>query len=101
MKQFRTYQLAKELFHELKVVKAKGPMRDQLARASLSIVLNLAEGSAKAGHKDRKKFFVTAMGSTREVQAILDLLDNKMLGEKIDKLAAHIYKLINNPGPGV
>jgi len=100
MKNFRTYQLAKELFHEVKTMKATGPMRDQLDRASLSIVLNLAEGSAKKGYKDRKKFFVIALGSLREVQAIMDLTDQNELVEKSDKLAAHIFNLIRNPGPG-
>ena len=101
MKQFRTYQLAKELFHDLKVLKVNAVMRDQLDRASLSIVLNLAEGSAKATIKDRRKFFVIAMGSLRESQAILDLIDNKVLVEKTDKLAAHLHKLIRSPGPGL
>jgi four helix bundle protein len=100
MKQFRTYQLAKALYHDAKVQKVKGAMRDQLERASLSIVLNLAEGSAKQGEKDRKKFFVIAMGSLRETQAIFDLLGNQKLMEDTDKLAAHIHKLIQNPGPG-
>ena len=100
MKHFRTYQLAKELFHDLKVLKVSGPMKDQLERASLSIVLNLAEGSAKAGFKDRKKFFTIAYGSLRETQAVLELIDDKVLGDKADKIAAHIFKLIRNPGPG-
>ena len=100
MKNFRTYQLAKELFHDLKMLKVNSAVRDQLERASLSIVLNLAEGSAKATIKDRKKFFVIAMGSLRETQAIMDIIDHKALVEKTDKLAAHIHKLIRNPGPG-
>ena len=100
MKNFRTYQLAKELFHSLKHVKVKGAMHDQLDRASLSIVLNLAEGSAKTGLKDRRKYFVTAMGSLREVQAIMDVLDNKEMLAKIDSVAACLHKLIQTPGPG-
>ena len=48
--------------------------KSQLGRASLSIVLNIAEGSAKFSQKDRKNFFVIARGSTFESAAIIDIL---------------------------
>lgn len=48
-------------------------MKDQMDRASLWVVLNLAEGAAKPTIKDRKKFFYIAMGSLRETQAILEI----------------------------
>ncbi|MGE3387240.1 MAG: four helix bundle protein [Bdellovibrionales bacterium] len=99
MRNFRTYQLAKELFHATQSLKVTGEVRDQLKRASLSIVLNLAEGSGKDG-KDRVRFFKIAFGSLRETQALLDILNEKDLEAKADRLAAGLYNLIRNPGPG-
>jgi four helix bundle protein len=49
-------------------------VKNQLGRASLSIVLNIAEGSAKLTNRDRKSFFVIARGSTFECAAIIDIL---------------------------
>lgn len=47
-----------------------GEIRDQLKRASLSVVLNLAEGNARRG-KDKLNRFGIAEGSAREaVEAI-------------------------------
>jgi four helix bundle protein len=55
---------------------------DQLDRASLSIVLNIAEGAGKTTSADRHKYFGSARGSAMECGAVLDalLLQNK-LGE--------------------
>jgi four helix bundle protein len=49
-------------------------VRDQLDRASTSIVLNLAEGNGKRGHRDRCRYLDTARGSTVECAACLDVL---------------------------
>ena len=48
--------------------------KDQLGRASLSITLNIAEGSAKFSSKDRRNFYVTARGSTFECAALVNFL---------------------------
>ena len=56
---------------------------DQLNRASLSIVLNIAEGSGKFSNADRKKFFIIARASIFECIAILDILHDE---NKIDEL---------------
>ncbi|MDF2454850.1 MAG: ribosomal protein [Cytophagaceae bacterium] len=52
-------------------------VKNQLGRASLSIVLNIAEGSAKLTNRDRKSFFVIARGSTFECAAIIDILQSE------------------------
>lgn len=48
--------------------------RDQLRRASLSISLNIAEGSGRFSQKDRRNFFIVARSSVFEVAAIFDIL---------------------------
>lgn len=54
---------------------------DQLNRASLSIILNIAEGSGKFSNADRKKFFIIARASIFECVVILDILHDE---NKID-----------------
>jgi len=98
MKNFRTYEIAKELYNECQSLKVKRHMKDQLDRASLSIVLNLAEGCGKKTPKDKARFYSIALGSLRETTAILELSNNQFLLKLCDKLGAHIYKLIRNPG---
>ena len=48
--------------------------RDQLDRASTSIVLNIAEGNGKRSHPDRCRFFDISRGSALESAACLDVL---------------------------
>jgi four helix bundle protein len=49
-------------------------VRDQLDRASTSIVLNLAEGNGKYTSSDHCRFFDISRGSTLECAAALDVL---------------------------
>jgi four helix bundle protein len=51
-----------------------GEVCDQLDRASLSILLNTAEGNGKRQRKIRAKFFDDARGSATESAACLDAL---------------------------
>ena len=54
--------------------KIPGYLKNQYGRASLSIMLNIAEGSGRETKKDRKNFFVNARGSVFECVAIVDFL---------------------------
>jgi four helix bundle protein len=49
-------------------------LKNQLGRASLSIMLNITEDSGRFSKKDRKNFFVTARSSTFECAAIIEFL---------------------------
>jgi four helix bundle protein len=49
-------------------------VRDQLDRASSSLVLNLAEGNGKFTSPDRCRFFDISRGSASESAAALDVL---------------------------
>lgn len=50
---------------------------DQLSRASMSIVLNIAEGSSRFSNKDRRHFMVIARGSAFECVAVLEILQEE------------------------
>ena len=51
-----------------------GALRDQLDRASVSIVLNIAEGAGRRFARDKANFFTIARGSATECAAVLDPL---------------------------
>ncbi len=76
--------LYKELFNLAKSLNTENRFtKDQLSRASMSIVLNIAEGSSRFTDKERKYFFTVARGSVIECVAILDLLtDQKIISEE-------------------
>ena len=79
-------------------------VRDQFKRASLSIVLNIAEGSGKYTKNDKKNFYVIAKGSTNECVAIIRILrlekniseeDFKESYESLFEIAKMLSGLIN------
>lgn len=92
LKTFRTYQLAVQFYKDIKRLGLKGELRDQLERAAL----HLAEGSGKSRDKDRRRFFEIAMGSARESQALVSLLDHPELADQADKLGAYLWNLIQS-----
>ena len=96
MKNFRTFELAVEFYRESRCLPVKGHLKNQLSRAASSIVLNLAEGRGKQTTKEQKRFFYISLGSLRECQAILILegLENKEQWITLDRLGAHLYRLI-------
>jgi four helix bundle protein len=99
LQNFRTYHLAVKFYDECKQVKLSASLRDQLTRATESIVLTLAEGSAKPTPKDRRRYYSIAMGSFRESQAILSLADQNQLLASYDRVGASLYKLSRFPVP--
>jgi four helix bundle protein len=64
-------------------------IRNQLGRASLSVMLNIAEGSAKFSVKDRRNFYIIARGSVFECASIISFLHNE--GEIADDFKNDLY----------
>jgi four helix bundle protein len=91
---FESYQLASKLYRLVKRLRCKSYVRDQVQRACLSTVLNLAEGSAKGTHKERLRFYRIALASLREVQAVLDVEDFRSEEWSLaDRLGGMLYRL--------
>jgi four helix bundle protein len=93
---FRTYEQAIEFYRECTKLRLKGCLRDQLHRASLSVVLNLAEGAAKPTKADKKRFYAIAYGSIRESQALCRVIDNPALFKRADQIGAMTYRLMRS-----
>jgi four helix bundle protein len=53
--------------------KGRSHLADQLTLASLSIVLNIAEGAGKVSARDKRRYYVSARGSATESAALLDV----------------------------
>ena len=49
-------------------------LQDQLERASLSVVCNIAEGAGRRSRKDKRRIYAIARGSAAEIGAIVDVL---------------------------
>ena len=96
MRNFRCHDLAVEFYKLSKAIKLASSLKEQLSRASASIALNLAEGAARKSSKDQNRFFQIAFSSLRECQSILLLAEqeNSKPFDLLDKLAAHLYKLM-------
>lgn len=56
--------------------------KDQLRRASLSVLLNIAEGTSRFSNASKRSFFVIARGSLFETVALLDYLHQVSYGRK-------------------
>ncbi len=58
-------------------------LKDQSRRVGLSIVLNIAEGSAKRSDKEFSRFLQISLGSVNELYACLDIMqENSLINEK-------------------
>ena len=95
LKGFKTYQLSLQFYQACLILKLPRHLMDQLLRASSSISLNLAEGSAKPTTRDQMKFYFISFGSLRECQAILSLHGQASaeLVDLADQIGACLYRL--------
>lgn len=79
--------------------------KNQLGRASLSIMLNIAEGSAKFSARDRLNFLTIARGSVFECTSLINFLrgENELTDEfsqelysTYDEISRMLYTMIKN-----
>lgn len=72
-----------------------GYLTDQISRAASSIVLNLAEGSGKYSPLDKRRYYLSAIGSTSECSALIDLFEmhHVVSAEEGDELEALLEKI--------
>lgn len=106
MYDLRTWKRARELTKAIYQVTSTGEfardfsLRDQIRRASVSIMSNIAEGFERKRDKEFKYFLSLAKGSTGEIKAQLYVaLDAKFISKsqfaQLYDLAADIGHLIN------
>jgi four helix bundle protein len=81
------YQKARDVnkkIQKLLVEKKVGVfLRDQLYRASISMVINIAEGTGKLSKNDRKNFYVISRGPVFECASLLEMLcDENVINRK-------------------
>jgi four helix bundle protein len=71
-------------------------VKDQLERASLSVVLNVAEGAGRRSKRDKRRFYTYARGSATECAAIADVLRARRLApaRSCDTLRAYSIRVV-------
>ena len=80
-RKFKVYTDAKKLNLEIYKVSKIFPieLRSQIVRSSMSVVLNIAEGSAKTSDKDFNRYLENALGSVNETVASLEIASELQL----------------------
>jgi four helix bundle protein len=73
----QTYKIASCLPNE-----EKYGLKSQATRASISIVLNIAEGSAKTSQKEYKNYLETSLGSAFELETLILVVERLKLIDK-------------------
>jgi four helix bundle protein len=101
LEDFEAYHMAKTLYQSCKSIKVPHFLREQLQRASASVVLNLAEGAGKRTSGDQRRYYSIALGSLRECRAILEMEapQDSDLNRLADRLTAILYVLTKKQPP--
>jgi four helix bundle protein len=77
-------------------------IKDQIKRASNSIILNIAEGSGRFSSADRKNFLVIGRASVFECSAALDKIEISHkcsfveIKSLLDEISRMLFKMISN-----
>ncbi len=75
--EIEAWQKAREITREIYLITSGGEiakdfvLKDQLRRASLSIMSNIAEGFERGGNREFRQFLAMAKGSAGELKALL------------------------------
>ncbi|PYQ50877.1 MAG: four helix bundle protein [Acidobacteria bacterium] len=71
--------------------------RNELERASLSIVLNIAEGAGRRSAPEKARYYVIARGSATESAALLDVLarDGRISVSDVRAGRAQIIRIVH------
>lgn len=71
------------------------PLKDQILRAVISVILNFSEGYGRFTKKDKKHFYITARASLNETATCFDLimLHSQLSDEVIKKFNAIVEEL--------
>ena len=99
---FKVYKDAIEAYKLIIKVTQKFPsnyyhLSDQMKRASLSVVLNIAEGSAKNSDKDFNRYLGNSLGSTNEVVAATEVASSiNLISDNDKKEIISVYLEITN-----
>jgi four helix bundle protein len=56
-------------------------LRDQIERASLSVVLNISEGAGRRSRKDKRRHYAIARGSAMEAAAAVHVIVSRGIGD--------------------
>ena len=98
-------QMYKSVMQFLKDAKSIPPkLRDNLARASLSVMLNIAEGAGRFTKPDKRRFYTDSRASAFEVVSCLeacndlDILPQKDLNSfsySYEEISKMLFKMIN------
>ena len=87
------FDLADEVVERLP--RGRGNLSVQLARASLSIVNNIAEGAGKFSKGDKCRYYQVALGSSTECAAMLDVcLRRSLVDEPTHRRGKHLLNRI-------
>jgi four helix bundle protein len=95
----------KKVNHFLKSLTIDKSTRDQLRRASFSIMLNIAEGSGRFTNADKRNYYIIARGSAFECVAIYDYLKDieiisenqfKSFYDELDELSRMLFSMVKN-----
>jgi len=80
-------------------------IRDQLKRASISIIINIAEGSGKFSKADKKNYYTISRGSVYECVSLLEILFDEhyldqrqfsIFKDRYETISKMLYKLIDS-----
>ena len=92
------YRKARELVRHVAHIRYDfGDGKDQLRRAALSVVTNIAEGAGNTSDKQQVRYYGIARASANEVSALLDVLARIPHGGSSRKVVACCQSRASRP----